>query len=309
MAIYNLGSINVDHFYQVKSFATAGETISSSRYKRGLGGKGANQSIALSLAGAKVRHIGAINYNEVWIINELNQFGIDTQGIHFAEQATGHAIIQVNEHSENCIVLFKGANFCLKAQTVQQELKHVTKTDWLLLQNETSLRAETVAQIRRSGCSIIYNPAPMDIEVVRELADKVDVMVVNETELLALAGIHDVDQAITHLLSSYPELTLVVTLGVAGSVYVDREQRIVQPAFPVQAVDTTAAGDTFLGYFLAAIDSGQPPQRALLEASAAAAICVTRAGTSAAIPNRNEVLEFMTDTIVAREMVARDTQV
>lgn len=293
MTIYNLGSINLDHVYRVKHFVRPGETLSSADYQVLLGGKGANQSIALARAGADVKHIGAIGEADSWVIDQLADAGVDTTAVARLNQASGHAIIQVTGDGENAILIYPGANRSLSLSHIEKALAGCEDGDWLLLQNETNGLAEAMDVAASRGMRVAFNPAPMVSEAVGPLLDKVDLLIVNEVEAMDLADRTRVDAAETRLQSEYPHLQILLTLGRAGVVYIGPEGRQQAPAFPVDAVDTTAAGDTFIGYCLAALAAGETPDVALRRGSAAAALCVTQPGAAAAIPERQAVDAFL----------------
>lgn len=293
MTIYNLGSINLDHLYRVDHFVRPGETLSSTAYQTLLGGKGANQSIALARAGADVRHIGAIGQDDTCVIEQLARAGVDTHSIARLNETSGHAIIQLTSDAENAILLYPGANHSLTSVQIEQALAHGGADDWLLLQNETNGLAEAMAQASRQGIRVAFNPAPMVSEAVRPLLGGVDLLIVNEIEAMDLVGVTTVAEAETKLQQDYPGLDILLTLGRAGVTYIGPNGRQNAPAFNVNAIDTTAAGDTFIGYCLAAMAIGEAPEIALHRGSAAAALCVTRLGAAAAIPDRIEVETFL----------------
>ena len=295
MAIYNLGSINLDHLYRVDHFVRPGETLSSSDFQTLLGGKGANQSIALGRAGATIHHIGAIGRNDDWVLAEMRASGVDTDRVARLEGASGHAIIQLDRQAENAILLYPGANHRLTREQIEASLSDAGSGDWLLMQHETNGLAEAIDIARRKGLSIAFNPAPMVVETARPLIQDVDLLIVNEVEAMDLTGTDDVKAAESALTRDYPTLRILLTLGRDGVVYIGPEGRESQPAFKVDAVDTTAAGDTFIGYSLAALAGGATPREAMATGRAAAALCVTRLGAAQSIPARDEVEAFLHD--------------
>lgn len=293
MTVFNLGSINLDHLYRVNHFVRPGETLASSDYQVLLGGKGANQSIALARAGAEVRHIGAISQSDAWVLDALNDAGVNTTAIAQLDSASGHAIIQLTAEAENAILLYPGANHRLSRQQIDSALSSAKAGDWLLLQQETNALAEAMDSAAEHQMRIAYNPAPMVVDAVKPLLDRVDLLIVNEVEAMDLTATDSVDAAEAALLREYPQLHILLTLGRAGVVSIGPEGRHAIAAFSVEAVDTTAAGDTFIGYCLAALAEGQPVPVALQRGNAAAAVCVTRLGASVAIPERAEVDAFL----------------
>lgn len=295
MTVFNLGSINIDHLYRVDHFVRPGETLASTDYQTLLGGKGANQSIALARAGAKVQHIGAIGHSDAWVLDSLQQSGVGTAHLAQLNAASGHAIIQLTAAAENAILLYPGANHCLTRPQIDQALASAGSDDWLLLQHETNALAEAMDIAAARGLRIAFNPAPMVAEAVKPLLAKVDLLIVNEVEAMDLTVTDSVEAAQAALLSDYPELRILLTLGQAGVVHISPEGRHAVPAFKVEAVDTTAAGDTFIGYCLATLAAGGSIDDALRHGNAAAALCVTRLGASVAIPSRAEVAAFLSE--------------
>lgn len=289
MTIYNLGSINVDHVYRLAHHPRPGETIASTDYAVSLGGKGANQSVAAAQAGGEVVHIGAIGAGQdEWIAEWLARRRIDTRHIaHMSGMPTGHAIILLSEDGENSIVLFPGANRCLDPQAMAGALTGIRPGDTLLLQNETNLQEEAARLARDAGARVIYSAAPFEVGAVARVLPHVSVLAMNEVEaeeLFAAMG------------DDLPVESMLITRGSEGADHIDMKtgERTHQPAFRVETLNTTGAGDCFLGYFAAAIDRGQSVAQAMLEASAASAIQVTRPGAADAMPERAEILQFLT---------------
>ncbi|WP_374422413.1 ribokinase [Paracoccus sp. (in: a-proteobacteria)] len=287
MTIYNLGSINIDHVYRLAALPRAGETISSLDHALGLGGKGANQSVAAARAGAQVRHLGAMGTGDDWVLDMLGAAGIDTGAVARLDGvATGHAIILVDAEGENSIILHGGANRALPAGLVTGGLATIGPGDILMMQNETTLQAETAAHARAAGARVIYSAAPFEIEALRAVLPHVSILAVNEVEA------RDTFAAFGEAL---PISGLLITRGAKGAEYRDLETGRVweQPAFRVQAVDTTGAGDCFAGWFAAGLSRGEDIATTLRNASAAAALQVTRKGAGNAMPTRAEVAAFL----------------
>ncbi|WDE09842.1 ribokinase [Thalassomonas haliotis] len=293
MTIFNFGSINIDHVYSVDHFVRPGETMTSSHYQKILGGKGANQSVALAKAGCDVVHVGAISKQDTHLLAELEAKGVNTEQIATLDLATGHAIIQVNKEAENAIVLFAGANHALSAPQIKQVLANAGENDWVLLQNETNEIDTIITTAKAHGLTVAYNPAPMDkAQVEKHLAD-IDLLIVNEVEAMDLAGVDNVDAAQASLVAQHPNLQILMTLGAEGVRYLNGKAVTQVAAFNVKAVDTTAAGDTFIGYALAGFTGNLGIESVLKQACAASAICVTREGASTAIPGHEEVSQFL----------------
>lgn len=289
MTIYNLGSINADHFYQVPHLPEPGETLAADAFSTGLGGKGINQSVAAALAGSKVVHIGAVGPDGQWAVDRIAGFGVETQHIQTVETPTGHAIINVDTKGENAIVIFSGANNCQSVTQIEQVLSGADKGDILLLQNETTLQAEAAKIAYDRGLKVIYSAAPFSVEAVKNVMKYVTILMMNQVESEQLCAGLETD------LASLPVSEIIVTKGSNGAMWLQPEtgETSYTPSFPVKPVDTTAAGDTFAGYVAAGLDQGMNVQDAMRRASAAAALKVTRKGTADVIPSVDEVANFL----------------
>lgn len=287
MTVFNLGSINIDLVYTVPHFPAPGETLTTLDHQRTLGGKGANQSIALARAGGDVRHIGATNREDEWLRAEMRGAGVGMSGVQDSSLATGHAIVSVSVDGENQILLFPGANHDIDMDDANATLDQAGDGDWALLQNETNGGAEFVAAARHRGLKLAYSAAPFDAEITAGLLPHTDLLIVNEGEAEALAamlGRPATESGIPHL---------VITRGGDGADYTGEAGNFHQPAFDVDVVDTTGAGDCFFGYFLAELAVGVAVPQALRLASAAGALHVTRQGAGAVIPDRADVEAFL----------------
>lgn len=299
MAVINFGSINIDHIYSVPHFVTPGETLSSSHYQSVLGGKGANQSIACALAGTTVKHVGGVHSGDTAYIKQLETAGVECQFVQrHDEMASGHAIIQVNDEGENAIVLFAGANGTLSEAQLDNAINSAETKDWVLLQNETNAIAAIIEKAAAKGLPIAFNPAPMTPDIADLALEKISLLFVNEVEAMQLTNTHTIEEASSKLSTQYPDTKVIMTLGKAGVSYLHKGQQINVAGFKVKAVDTTAAGDTFTGYFLATyIDclakGNDDPETALKTACAAAALCVTKEGAAPSIPSAASVSDFL----------------
>lgn len=282
MKIINLGSINIDHVYSVDHFVRPGETLESVGYSIFSGGKGANQSIALARAGATVMHAGRVGPEGAWLKEQLAESGVDTELVRVVDAPTGHAVIQVNPEGENAIIIHGGANRTFKKSDIDRVFERAETGDILLLQNETNAIAEVLERAER--LTVVFNPAPMDDALKHYPLEKVAIFIVNQVEGEALSGESEPEAILNALQTLYPKSRSVLTLGKAGVIYADGSERIRVAARQVEAVDTTGAGDTFIGYFLAELARGSDIKRALEQGVRAAAICVTRKGAAASIP-------------------------
>lgn len=287
MAIFNLGSINIDHVYRVAALPRPGETLSALDYSRGLGGKGANQSIAAARAGAVTHHIGAIGKGDEWVLEPFLRLGLDQAHIRSLDVATGHAVIYVDAAAENSIVLYGGANQAITEAQIDTALKLAKPRDWLILQNETNLVAYAAAKAKAHGMRVAYSAAPFAAKEVEAVAADIDLLVLNEGEADLLR------RALPEFEAAHPDLAWLVTLGSKGSRYRHGDHVTEASALPARAMDTTGAGDTYLGYFVAALDAGRTVQEAMTEAAAAAALQVSRHGAATAIPTRGDVDEYL----------------
>lgn len=284
MAIYNLGSINIDHVYRVPHLPAAGETLSALGYAQGLGGKGANQSVAAARAGACVFHIGAVGPGSDWVLAELAGYGVDLRHVTVGVEPTGHAIINVDPAAENSIVIYPGANRVLSGDMVGAALSGARAGDTLLVQNETSAQVEAAALAAARGMRVIYSAAPFDIAAVRAVLPQVSLLVMNEGEAAQLRAAE----------GALPPLDCLITKGAQGAEWISAgAEPLFMPAFKVTPVDTTGAGDTFIGTLAAALDLGLPREAAMRRAAAASALQVTRQGAAQAIPTAAEVDAFL----------------
>ena len=293
MAVINFGSINIDHVYQVDHFVQPGETIASSHYQCLLGGKGANQSIALARAGSEVLHVGKINEADVAFKQTMIRDGIDCKHITCTETASGHAIIQVTPSADNAIVLFGGANHEITHKDIMYALDTVKPADWVLTQNETNNIDQVLAQAKAKGLRVAFNPAPMTESVKHLPHECIDLLIVNEVEAEELSGRKDLDKIEAYFREDWSHAEVLITLGKVGVRMLKKDKTIDVPAFEVDAVDTTAAGDTFIGYFLSAYSNHTDSKTALIRACAASALAVMKLGAAQSIPNEEDVNRFL----------------
>lgn len=289
MKIINFGSLNIDRVYTVEHFVRPGETLNSSTYNEFAGGKGLNQSIALARAGAEVLHVGKIGRDGEFLKQLLLADGIDVSHIQTIEGPSGHAIIQVTATGENSIILEGGANRKIIEEDIRAALTTAGIGDWILLQNEISQTAEILSRAAEHGLNVVFNPAPMTPEVRDLPLQSVRLLIVNEVEGEMIAGQKRPDRIIDTILTRYPNISLVLTMGSSGVHYASEKIRLFVPAETVTPVDTTGAGDTFVGYFIAGITRGMDIKDCLTLAARAAAMCVMRSGAAASIPKREEL--------------------
>jgi len=295
MKILNFGSLNVDYVYSVDYFVRAGETLKVNGREVIPGGKGLNQSIALARAGADVAHAGCIGAEGEFLRSLLEENGVDTSCLKTIDGMQGHTIIQVDKKGENCILLYGGTNRRISAEQIDQTLAGFGEGDWLVLQNEVNSLPHIVDAAHARGMRIVLNPSPYEDGLKEVDFGKLSWLLVNEIEACQCSGSDDPEAAWDVLHARYPGLSVLITLGGAGSVAHQVTGAGVvthrQQAFPAKAVDTTAAGDTFTGYFIAGLAEGRPLEECMRRASMASSIGVTRPGAANSIPTRDEVEE------------------
>lgn len=289
MKFLNYGSINIDLVYRVPHIVRPGETLSSLSLSRFAGGKGNNQSIALARAGVPVFHAGKIGHDGQWIVQNLKAAGANTRFVKIDKGPTGHAIIQVAGTGQNSIVLFPGANRTLTRQDITDTLHHFGQGDIILLQNEINRIPEIMKTAHKAGMKIWFNPAPFDSSILDYPLSLVDTFIVNEIEATDLSGTTTHKKALAALAREFPSAQILLTLGSKGAILKRGPDEWLSAAPKVKAIDTTAAGDTFIGYFAASLIRGLSPEQCLRYACKAASIAVTRKGAADSIPTQAEV--------------------
>lgn len=289
MRILNMGSLNIDYVYTVDHIILPGETEATASREIFLGGKGMNQSCALAKAGAQVYHAGLVGEEGQVFLDACRTYGICGDFIRKVDGPSGHTVIQIDKNAQNSILLFGGANQCFTKEYIDGVLSHFDGSDMLLLQNEVNLLPYIVEKAWEKGMTVVLNPSPYNEKLEQVDLRKISIFILNEVEGYQITGEKAPELILDSLLVKFPNAKVVLTLGKDGAVYAEGKLRHFQPIFPVQAVDTTAAGDTFTGYFLAALTEGKEIPQALTLAAKASAIAVTRPGAVPSIPYRNEV--------------------
>ena len=290
MKVLNIGSMNLDHVYTVDHIVEPGETQSSTQLQLFLGGKGMNQSVALAKAGVEVYQGGMIGADGSVFLDACQEYGIHADYIRTVDARTGHAIIQIDKNAQNCILLYGGANQALTEAYVDEVISQFDKGDILLLQNEVNLLPYIVDRGYAQGMKIVLNPSPFDDKLKAVDMTKISLFLLNEIEGYQLTGCREPDAIIDSIRERFPHAAVVLTLGSDGAVYADQSCKHFQPIFPVKAVDTTAAGDTFTGYFIAGLAQGMEIPDILRMSAKASSIAVSRAGAVPSIPYRDEVI-------------------
>ena len=286
-----IGSINIDKVYELEHIVRPGETVSSRKYRTAWGGKGLNQAIALSRGGADTALAGCVGAPELEALTAVcAEAGVDAARIRARSVTTGHAIIQVDANGQNCIIVEPGANGTVDPDDIAAFLKGYGTGDILLTQNDISHMPEVLRAAHQKGLTVVLNPSPFSAEILSWPLECVDIFLVNEIEGEALSGESAPEKILDTLRRRFPRAAIVLTLGHDGAMYADKTERFSVPARRVTAVDTTAAGDTFTGYFLAMLLRGGTPKDAMEIAATAAAIAVTRPGAVPSIPWLEETL-------------------
>ena len=291
--VLNFGSLNLDYVYQVSHFVKPGETLSAVSQTINAGGKGLNQSVALAKAGAKVFHAGCLGIGGEKLEKILREYGVDTSFLRPVNQIQGNAVIQVTPFGENSIVLFGGSNQCISEEQVNNTLSSFGEGDFLVLQNEINNLPMIIDKVRAIGMVIFLNPSPFDDRLDQVDFGKLDWLLVNEIEAEQLTGENTPAAAWQNVHNRYPKLSLLLTRGSQGSfafrVNKAGLEKEFQQAYPVKAVDTTGAGDTYTGFFISSLMNNLPLTECMRRASTAAAISVTRSGAARSIPSAEEV--------------------
>lgn len=293
MHILNIGSMNLDYVYRVDHFTRPGETLAALSRTVKAGGKGLNQSVALARAGMTVSHAGCLGTDGEPLKQFLEENGVDTELLFPVQEAQGHTVIQVDREGENSILLWGGSNRCVQEEHIRKALSRSGRGGWLILQNEISGLPLILQFAAERGMRIALNPSPYDSTLEETDLSAVEWLLVNETEAEQISGEKEPEKAWEKLHAKYPGMSLLVTLGKRGStafrVHSGGTEIHHEEAARAEAVDTTGAGDTYTGYFIAGMAEGMPLGECMKRAGRAAAIAVTRPGAAESIPWKNEL--------------------
>ena len=263
MKILSFGSLNIDYVYSVPHFVKKGETLSAKELNVYTGGKGLNQSIALARAGVETYQAGAIGTDGMFLLEQLKEAGVKTDLVKILDDVrTGNAIIQNDDEGDNCIVLFGGANQAITKEQVDEVFKDFTNEDYLLIQNEINELSYIVEKAKEEGMKIILNPSPMNEKIMKLPLDQIDYFILNEIEAMQILKMDKPEEIDGKYIASllherFKDATIVLTLGSEGSVCISDDEYVEQSIYKVKAIDTTAAGDTYTGYFIAGILKGK----------------------------------------------------
>lgn len=293
MEVLNFGSMNLDNIYHLDHFVAEGETIAATSLNNSIGGKGLNQSIALSRSGLKIYHAGLIGKDGEPLKDYLENNRVDTRYIEACNERQGHAAIQIEKSGKNSIIIYGGSNRALSTSYVDRILDNFTTDCYLIVQNEISNVEYIIDRAYQKGIKVIFNASPIDETLLKIDYNKVAWLIINAVEGTQITGSTDADGILSHLERTYPCLGIVLTLGEIGSICSLHGIRRKQAIFHVNTVDTTAAGDTFLGYFVSGIINAYPIEKALELASAASSLTVTKNGAADSIPTIEEVKSYL----------------
>ena len=289
MKVLNYGSLNYDYVFKVDHIIMGGETENTFSLETHLGGKGFNQSVALSKAGLDVYHAGALGEEGDMFLEACREYNVNTENIEIKPGKSGHTIIQIDKNAQNSILLFGGANRSQTKEHIDEVIAKFDKGDYIVLQNEVNYLGYIIDRAYEQGLKVVLNPSPFDDALKECDFNKVSLFLLNEVEGEMMMGSKDPAVILDGFKEKYPNAGVVLTLGTDGAYYQDDTGRYFQEAFKVKAVDTTAAGDTFTGYFIASVAEGRDIQSSLRRAAKASSIAVTRDGAAESVPYKEEV--------------------
>lgn len=294
MKILSFGSMNIDNTYSVDEFVQPGETMTAKNLSKFCGGKGLNQSIALASAGADVAHFGCVGEDGDILLDMLKSRGVNTDSVIKIDNITsGHAIIQVDSYGQNSILLYPGANRRMTPELIDRELEKYSCGDWLLIQNETNCLEYIMRAANKKGMKIAFNPSPMDETVSTLPLELVDLFLVNEIEGAAVTGKEITEEITAEFEKLFPNAAVILTLGKKGSIFKSEKDMLFQPSYCGTVKDTTGAGDTYTGFFIANYIKGVSPQECMRIAAMASTVQISRDGAAIAIPTKQEVLNAL----------------
>ena len=297
MKVLNIGSLNLDYTFRVDAFIQPGETKLARSLSVQCGGKGLNQSVALARAGFEVLHGGLLGSDGAMLADCLRTHGVSTELLLPAPERSGNAMIQVDDAGENCILLYGGTNQLLTRESIDAIFDRAGAVELLVLQNEVNEMPYIICEAHRRGIPTAFNAAPMSGAVLSYPLEKLSYLIVNEVEGAQLSGCpsEESDRILETLAERFPQTTLLLTLGAAGAKCRRQGETVFVPARSVPVVDTTAAGDTFIGFFLHSLLSGRSLRESMETATAASALCIGRRGAADAIPTAAQVAALLAE--------------
>lgn len=294
-----IGSLNMDLVVNVDKMPKPGQTIIGSNFKEVPGGKGANQAVAMARLNGNVSMIGKVGEDGFGqtLINSLKNDKVDTTYIKTTKGATGVALITVDKNAQNSIVVSPGANFEVKEEDIDNNIEAIKNSDIVVLQLETPLNTIKYALKKSKELNkyTILNPAPA-LKLDDEIIKNVDLLTPNETELEIISGVsieteEDIQKAAQIMIEKGVK-ELIVTLGSKGSLYINKEKSIFKKAYKVEAVDTTAAGDSYTAALAVALSKDQSIEEAMDFASKVGALSVLKEGAQSSLPTLEDVENF-----------------
>ena len=294
-----IGSLNMDLVVNVDTMPKPGQTIIGSNFKEVPGGKGANQAVAMARLNGNVSMIGKVGEDGFGqtLINSLKNDKVDTTYIQTAKGATGVALITVDKNAQNSIVVSPGANFEVKEDDIDNNIEAIKNSDIVVLQLETPLNTIKYAlnKAKELNKYTILNPAPA-VKLDNEIIKNVDLLTPNETELEIISGVsieteEDIQKAAQIMIEKGVK-ELIVTLGSKGSLYINKEKSMFKKAYKVEAVDTTAAGDSYTGALAVALSQDKNIEDAMDFASKVGALSVLKEGAQSSLPTLEDVKNF-----------------
>lgn len=294
-----IGSLNMDLVVNVDIMPKPGQTIIGSNFKEVPGGKGANQAVAMARLNGNVSMIGKVGEDGFGqtLINSLKNDKVDTTYIQTAKGATGVALITVDKNAQNSIVVSPGANFEVKEDDIDNNIEAIKNSDIVVLQLETPLNTIKYAlnKAKELNKYTILNPAPA-VKLDDEIIKNVDLLTPNETELEIISGVsieteEDIQKAAQIMIEKGVK-ELIVTLGSKGSLYINKEKSMFKKAYKVEAVDTTAAGDSYTGALAVALSQDKNIEDAMDFASKVGALSVLKEGAQSSLPTLEDVKNF-----------------
>ena len=294
MKVLSFGSLNIDNNYKLDHIVAPGETISSLDLIVTCGGKGLNQSIALKKAGADVWHAGIIGYDGDALKKMLDDAGVNTSILKVdPDHPSGHTIIQIEEKTaQNCIIVHPGTNGLVDKDYIHEVVSHFEAGDYAVFQNEITNVDYAMKCCKEKGLKVVFNPSPMTRELAAsDIYQYVDELFINEVEGKQMTGTDVPEEICKEMKRLWPQCRTILTLGSDGAVIFMDGEFIYQKAFPCEAVDTTGAGDTFSGFFIALSAAGKDVREALELSCKASSLAVRKMGAAASIPTLAEVLE------------------